>query len=53
VLPEERVDEIGDRLEHSPRETFRRLIQETKGARGSVVVKALSYKPEGRGVASR
>jgi hypothetical protein len=29
-----------------PRET-------KKGARGSVVVKALSYKPEGRGIASR
>jgi hypothetical protein len=25
----------------------------SKGARGSVVVEALSYKPEGRGIASR
>jgi hypothetical protein len=29
------------------------MLQNTRGARGSVVVKALFYKPEGRGFDSR
>jgi hypothetical protein len=28
-------------------------VMKSKGARGNVVVKALCYKPEGRGIASR
>jgi hypothetical protein len=32
---------------------FVRLIEQKVGARGSVVVKAQSYKPEGRGITSR
>jgi hypothetical protein len=44
VLPEERVDEIGERLEHSPREAFRGLTQETRVFRFQILKLSVSYE---------
>jgi hypothetical protein len=45
VLPEERFDETGDRLEYSAREAFRRLTQETRFFRFHILkLNAVSYE---------